>query len=49
MLRKARNCSYVRAARAARLFFFMQPIKFLICVVAVDVVDAKALVKRTCK
>ena len=33
----------MRAARAARLFFFMQPIKFLICgfVVAVNVVDAK--------
>ena len=41
--RKARNCSCVRAARAARLFFLTPPIKFLIygAVVAVPVVDAK--------
>ena len=42
--RTARTCSYVRAARAARLFFLTRPIKFLIfgVVVAVAVVDAKA-------
>ena len=41
--RTARNCSKVRAARAARLRFVMQPMKVLICgvVVAVPVVDAK--------
>ena len=38
------NCSKVRAARAARLFFVIQSMKVLICgvVVAVPVVDAKA-------
>ena len=41
---KARNCSIVRAARAARLFIRAHPIKFLICrvVIAFDVVYAKA-------
>ena len=40
----ARNCSKVRAARAARLYFTIQPIKFLICdvVIPVAVADAKA-------
>ena len=31
-----------RAARAARLFFFIQPIKSLICGVAVDVAVVKS-------
>ena len=37
----------MRAARAARLFFLIRPIKFLICgvVVTVAVVDAKGLAK----
>ena len=43
MQRTARTCSQGRAARAARLFFLIRPIKFLIFdVAAVDVVDAKA-------
>ena len=33
----------VRAARAARFFFFIQPIKSLICGVAVDVAAVKSL------
>ena len=34
----------VRAARAARLFFLVQPIKFLVCGtdVAIDIINAKA-------
>ena len=41
----ARSCSKVRAARAARLFFLIRPIKFFIwgIVIAIPVVDAKAL------
>ena len=35
----------MRAARAARLFLLVRPIKFLIYGVAVPVVDAKGLVK----
>ena len=36
------NCSKVRAARVACLYFLVQPIKFLVCGVAVAVdVDAK--------
>lgn len=38
------NCSKVRAARAARLYSLVPPIKVLVCdVVAVAVVDVKAL------
>ena len=42
-LTTSKNCSKVRAARAARLFFPTRPIKFLIYghVVTVSVVDAK--------
>lgn len=41
--RTARDCSKVRAARAASTLFVVLPIKFLICgvAVAVDVADAK--------
>lgn len=40
----SRICSYVRAARAARLVFVTRPIKFSICdvVVAAQVTDAQA-------
>lgn len=38
------NCSKVRAARAARLYFLVPQIKVLVCdVVVVAVVDVKAL------
>ena len=39
-----RNCCKMHAARAARLFFLPQPIRFLIydVNVVVDVVDAEA-------
>ena len=42
--RHGRNCCKMRAARAARLFFLVQPIRFLIHDVNVvfDVVDAEA-------
>ena len=42
--RTARNYAKVRAALAARLFFTIRPIKFLICVVVIPfaVVDATA-------
>ena len=33
----SKHCTKKRAARAARLFFFIQPIKSLICGVVVDV------------
>ena len=33
----SKNCTKKRAARAARLFFLLQPIMFLICDVAVPV------------
>ena len=33
----SQHCNKKRAARAARLFFFIQPIKSLICGVVVDV------------
>ena len=36
--RTIEQCSRVRAARAARLFFLVHPIKFFICCVVVDVV-----------
>ena len=47
--RTTRHRSKVRAARAARLFFLVQPIKFLIygAVVAVGVFDAKTAPKST--
>ena len=34
----SKNCTNKRAARAARSFFFVQPIKSLICGVVVDVI-----------
>ena len=37
----SRNCTEERAARAARLFYFIQPIKSLICGVFVDVAVVK--------
>ena len=37
-----RRCTKKRAARAARLFFFIQPIKSLICGVVVDVAVVKS-------
>ena len=44
--RTTRNCCKMHAARAARLFFLVQPIRFLIYAVnvdvVVDVVDAEA-------
>ena len=42
MQRKTQDCSKVRAARAARLFFFTRLIKFLICGVVVPVSVAVA-------
>ena len=36
------HCIKKRAARAARLFFFIQPIKSLICGVVVDVAVVKS-------
>ena len=38
----SKHCTTKRAARAARLFFFIQPIKLLICGVVVDVADVKS-------
>ena len=38
----SKNCTKKRAARAARLFFFIQPIKSLICGVVVDVAVVKS-------
>ena len=37
----SRNCTEERAARAARLFFFIQPIQSLICGAFVDVAVVK--------
>ena len=44
ILQRTRNCCKIHAERAARLFFPVQPIRFLIhgVIVAVDVVDAEA-------
>ena len=39
---KLKHCTKKRAARAARLFFFIQPIKSLICGVVVDVAVVKS-------
>jgi len=39
----SKHCTKKRAARAARLFFFIQPIKLLICGVVVDVAVVKSL------
>ena len=41
-LETSKQCTKKRAARAARLFFFIQPIKSLICGVAVDVAAVKS-------
>ena len=38
----SKHCTKKRAARAARLFFFIQPIKSLICGVVVDVAVVKS-------
>ena len=38
----AKHCTKKRAARAARLFFFIQPIKSLTCGVVVDVAVVKS-------
>ena len=38
----ARTCSKLRAARAARLFFLIRPIKFLVCVVVAAVAGFNA-------
>ena len=38
----SKHCNKKRAARAARLFFFIQPIKSLICGVVVDVAVVKS-------
>ena len=38
----SKHCTKNRAARAARLFFFIQPIKSLICGVVVDVAVVKS-------
>ena len=38
----SKHCTKKRAARAARLFFFIQPIKSLICSVVVDVAVVKS-------
>ena len=38
----SKHCTKNRAARAARLFFFIQPIKSLICGVGVDVAFVKS-------
>ena len=38
----SKHCNKKRATRAARLFFFIQPIKSLICGVVVDVVIVKS-------
>ena len=39
----SKHCTKKRATRAARLFFFIQPIKSLICGVVVDVAVVKSL------
>ena len=42
LLSTSKNCTKKRAARAARLFFSIQPIKSLICGVVVDVAAVKS-------
>ena len=37
-----KHCTKKRAARAARLFFFIQPIKSMICGVLIDVAVVKS-------
>ena len=39
---RQKHCTKKRAGRAARLFFFIQPIKSLICGVVVDVAVVKS-------
>ena len=39
----SKRCTKKRAARAARLFFYIQPIKSLICGVGVDAAVVKSL------
>ena len=38
----SKHCNEKRAARAARLFFFIQPVKSLICGVVVEVAVVKS-------